>query len=647
MKNIKTRLVLYAVLAIAALQLYYVARPVPKFHTQKEISDFNKNGGRAPIDSSEYFLGSITCRGCHGPDSAHYANLDENGNDVNLYDDWESTMMALSAKDPLWRAKVSHEILINPGHADELQTKCTSCHAPMGHYSAMFKGHEFYTIADLEQDTLGLNGVACLSCHMQGPDSIFGLNFSGDIAYDTSRVAYGPFTNPVIGPMELYTGLIPTYSNHMDRAEVCAPCHTLITKTADLSGNFTGATFVEQATFHEWVNSSFNNSQPCQSCHMPRIPDPVILANGYLGLPPRSPFNLHQFAGANVTMLKLIKENKLALGIEVADNKFDSTIALTIQKLQQQSVDMDVQVDSVTTDTLYASVKLQNKAGHKFPSGYPSRRAYVQFVLQSNVDTLFHSGNLTADYDVEGHDAVFEPHYNVINNPQQVQIYEMIMGDVNGDRTTVLERAADYLKDNRLPPVGFVTTHSVYDTVRIVGEALTDPDFNKTGAVQGNGSDVIHYHIPLNGFTGNVNVSAALYYQTLNPRWLAEMFNISSGPIDSFKNMWNGADKNPVLIAWADTNDIIIINGVDAPMQAGGVQVFPNPTSSGKVTISSFAGNNITRVEVIDLEGKKHLDLSFNSNPISVEALLPKQTGVYLIKVHCKGGNFVKKVLRQ
>ena len=31
-----------------------------------------------------------------------------------------------------------------------------------------------------------------------------------------------------------------------------------------------------------------------------------------------------------------------------------------------------------------------------------------------------------------------------------------------------------HLKDNRIPPIGFVTEHSVYDTVRIVGLAEDD-----------------------------------------------------------------------------------------------------------------------------------------------------------------------------
>ena len=134
-----------------------------RFHTEKE-SEQLKHLRMAPIQPGEYFLHSDNCQGCHGYDSLQYANIDAEGNSVNVYDDWQATMMANSAKDPLWRAKVSHEILVNPSHANELQTKCTSCHAPMGNYTAKFKGHPHYTMSDLENDSLGLDGISCVSC---------------------------------------------------------------------------------------------------------------------------------------------------------------------------------------------------------------------------------------------------------------------------------------------------------------------------------------------------------------------------------------------------------------------------------------------------------------------------------------------------
>ena len=117
------------------------------------------------VDSTKIFPTASDCVACHGFDPNGNALVDFFGNDVNIYDDWRPTMMGMSAKDPFWRAKVSHETLINPGHADALETVCTSCHAPMGHYNAMYAGAEHYTIAEMLTDTIALDGVSCAVCH--------------------------------------------------------------------------------------------------------------------------------------------------------------------------------------------------------------------------------------------------------------------------------------------------------------------------------------------------------------------------------------------------------------------------------------------------------------------------------------------------
>ena len=61
----------------------------------------------------------------------------------------------------------------------------------------------------------------------------------------------------------------------------CASCHTLITQSANIDGDYTGTEFVEQATYHEWTNSIYDQDetrQECQACHVPRIEDEVALA---------------------------------------------------------------------------------------------------------------------------------------------------------------------------------------------------------------------------------------------------------------------------------------------------------------------------------------------------------------------------------
>jgi hypothetical protein len=638
------QLSIFAILSIAIAGFAFIPEqntaPVHRFHSEAEMNSIRTQ--RAPIDTGEYFLGSVRCQGCHGYDSLGISNIDGNGHDINLYDDWEATMMANSAKDPLWRAKVSHEILVNPNHAEELQDKCTSCHAPMGHYSAKFKGHTHYGLAELYNDTLGLNGVACGGCHQMGTNNL-GYRFSGDIPYDTSHVEYGPFENPVIGPMQLYVGLIPTFSTHMDNSQMCSPCHTLITATADLNGNSTGNHFVEQATYHEWLNSTYSaDNIVCQRCHMPQVTDSVIIANEYQFLAPRAPFNKHTFEGANEFMLKLMKNNRTALGITASAANYDSSIAVTRHLLQNNTLGCNLFFDSIANGTAYFRVRLTNRAGHKFPSGYPSRRAVVQFVLTSGSgDTIFRSGVLNSNYEVQGLTGPYEPHHNVINSESQAQIYEMVMGDVNGNKTTVLERGNSFLKDNRLVPEGFSTSHYAYDTVPIVGDAATDPDFNYQNGSEGTGRDFIHYQIPLNNFSGSLNASVKVLYQTLPPGWLTEMFTFNSTEIDSFKSMFNAADKTPVLVAYDDLSGITISNSgkVEASVSCN---VFPNP-ANGEVTVTS-TNSKINAVTVFSMKGEIVYSEKYG-NPKQTLNLNLSNSGTFLIRIETTRGVVSRKIV--
>lgn len=198
---------------------------------------------------------------------------------------------------------------------------------------------------------------------------------------------------------------------------------------------------------------------------MPRIDESVVISANYAELFGRSPYAKHELVGGNTFMLKLMKQNAQTLGILASDEVMDSTIARTQRMLQQQTLNLDLSFAGFENDTAFFDVRIENLAGHKFPSGYPARRAFIEFVvIQDNGDTLFKSGVLQSDFEVAGQNAFYEPHYNVISSEEDVQIYEMVMGDVNGDVTTVLERAYNLLKDNRLVPLGFTTTHPVYDT---------------------------------------------------------------------------------------------------------------------------------------------------------------------------------------
>jgi hypothetical protein len=241
---------------------------------------------------------------------------------------------------------------------------------------------------------------------------------------------------------------------------------------------------------------------------------------------------------------------------------------------------------------------------------------------------------------IVGRDAGFEPHHDVCYTDNDVQIYEMVMGDVASNPTTVLQRADTCLKDNRLCPKGFTTSHPSYDTTQIVGIA-NDADFNYSGPTEGTGSDVVHYHVFLNGYGGTLNISSKLYYTSVPRQWLSEMFAFSSPEITNFQGMFNTADQTPMLIAQIDYNNTI----TSADMANGNSElaIYPNPAANGHLNFAGYDKSSLQMVRVYDLAGKEVM-------PAIPGALftgtidLPKR-GVYLVVMETKTGRVVKKVM--
>lgn len=612
------------------------------YHSQSELGAFNALAAKLPTGMNSIFAASGECENCHGtagngPNTT--ALQDANGKDVSPVADWKATMMANSAKDPFWRAKVTHEGLVNPAHKTVLETTCTKCHAPNGAFNAIHNGQPHYTIADLEQDSIGLDGTSCTSCHAMLPNN-FGSTFSADITYDTTKTVYGPYSNPFTNPMQNMIGFTPAQGNHINNSRLCGKCHTLITNTADLSGNLTGGTFVEQAIYHEWLNSNFspNNNTSCQDCHMPRINDNVVISDRPPWLNPRTPFGKHELVGGNAFMLSILRNNIDTLGLSANQTEFDTVIQRTIKHLQTKTLDVSLVEAQRTNDTVFYEVELTNKTGHKFPAGYPSRRAYVDFVVKkANGDTLFYSGRADGQFRLLDEDATYEPHYDMINSPSQVQIYEMVMGDVNSNVTTVLERADVHLKDNRLPPAGFTTTHNAYDTVKIVGNAFNDSNFNKNGPTEGTGKDKIYFHIPLNGYTGTLISEVSVFYQPVPPKWTDDMFSYTSPEIDLFESMYNNANHIPVKVAVAHINGPVGINENNNTA----INIFPNPTSK-YVNLQNL--NNVSNIKLYTLAGKLVQTYKWNQKTLQ-RISLPTPKGVYILHINLKTNTSVTKRL--
>ena len=510
----------------------------------------------------------------------------------------------------------------------------------MGNVNAFKLGEDSYSIAQMNADPLALDGVSCSVCHQITPESMG--KSSGNFLTSDNQTIYGPYPNPFGNPMINHTGYTPVHSDHIKDSRLCASCHTLLTNPVDLDGVPTGGEFVEQAPFQEWENSIYpEQGTSCYSCHVPEIDDVVKISSMPPSLNGRTPFGKHHFAGANVFMLKILRNNIDALGITADIIHFDSTINRTIENLQLKSLGLNMLEIKRTPDTLSIDIELMNLAGHKLPSAYPSRRVFIElFAINNFGDTIFHSGKFDSNSDIIEEDEIFEPHYNNINSPEQVQIYEMVMGDVNGDYTTVLERSAMHLKDNRIPPVGFTTSHFNYDTIKIVGNALTDVDFNKTDGNEGSGKDLIHFNIPLNNDIGDINISAKVYYQTVTNRWLEDMFSYSSDDIDSFKAMYDAADKSPVLMGSISLSSVYtsLINNTFAE-----INIFPNP-SHGFISIESDA--KVSGLSVYSVNGQLVKKLKIEGSVMQPQTLfVSSEKGIYFIVLETDKKKVIRKIV--
>ncbi len=97
----------------------------------------------------------------------------------------------------------------------------------------------------------------------------------------------------------------------------------------------------------------------------------MILAADYAWLTGQSPFGKAPSGGGHVHMLNIMKDHREALGIPASEVQMDSTIARTRRLLQHQTLDLDLDLEERSADTAFFSLRLTNRAGHRFPSGYP------------------------------------------------------------------------------------------------------------------------------------------------------------------------------------------------------------------------------------------------------------------------------------
>jgi hypothetical protein len=479
---------------------------------------------------------------------------DDSDANVSIDEFWRSSMMANSARDPFWQASVRNETIARPEQALSIEGTCATCHMPMASYTQGVDGvqSEIFGsgltspgLLDPEHPLhdLAMDGVSCTLCHQVieeglGFQSSYNGGFEVDIETEPGdRVAYGPYSVevPHLASMQLTSGYIPTQGLHLGDSELCGTCHTY----------FVGSSFPLQTTYFEWFYSDHRGVQTCQDCHMPEAVGGVRIATESDF--PRSPFSEHVLVGGNAYMLDLFKTFVDDLGLTASAEQFEVTRQRTVEQLRNQTVELEFEQMHLSGGRLTADLRIRNLTGHKFPSGFPSRRAWIRFVIEDgNGQIVFESGGTDALGKIihnNGDDdlTVFEPHYLAIVQPEQVQIYESIMANAGGEITTKVMGATEYLKDNRIMPAGQDKFGAV-EAIQPRGNAVGDEDF------QG-GVDEIQYAIDLREETGPFTVTVEVLYQSIAHPWIEAMRGLGSDEVEKFLRFYDAVPNEPVVVA--------------------------------------------------------------------------------------------------
>ncbi|MGD8495560.1 MAG: hypothetical protein PVF05_05170 [Gemmatimonadales bacterium] len=518
-------------------------------------------GGTAQLPA--LFGTSDRCIACHT------GLVSADGVDVSIGMDWRASMMANAARDPYWQAAVRREILDHPETADEIQGECSICHMPMARATSIAVGSTGQVFAHLPigaatapLDLLAADGVSCSLCHQIQPDGLGEpASFVGGFVLAPGTRSMSAAGRDVFGPyavdsgrtrvMRSATGFSPRQSDHLKDPGLCGSCHTLYTHTRGPGGDIT-ARFPEQMPYLEWEHSAYPGKKGCQDCHMPTVDDSTAIS-AVLGQP-RPAVSRHVFRGGNFFMLRVLNRYRSELGVLAGPRELELAATRTIEHLQSNTARVSVVSARLNGGRLEAEIAVENLTGHKLPTAYPSRRAWLHVKVSDGAGrAVFESGALAPDARIVGNDndadpGRYEPHHPTITRADQVQVYEAIMAGSDGAVTTGLLTAVRYVKDNRLLPRGFDAATAPAD-VAVRGEAASDPDFRAAG-------DRVRYLVDVGDAAGPLQVEAELVYQSISYRWARNLSAYDAFETRRFVRYYESMSSGTAVVLAADSATI-------------------------------------------------------------------------------------------
>jgi hypothetical protein len=555
--------------------------------------------GTQPETLVQPLVDAQSCRFCHG-------DYDE---EVEPFERWAASMMGQATRDPIFHACLA---IANQDAAFGGDT-CLRCHAPNGWLEGRSEPTDGTALIGTD-----FQGVSCSVCHrmvdpiyVEGNPPIdlevLGLlddlpvhEHTGQFVIDHMDRRRGPFELDEKFPWHQWV-----QSPYHQSSNMCANCHEvsnpLFTRQEDGTYAFNEIgvehpthnkydEFPLERTWSEWAQSEFaegpidlggrfgGNKQEvssCQDCHMPDTSGTACVP-GFGGMY-RDDLPQHNFNGANSWVLGAIHEMYPDDETFLTDESVAGSIARNKEMLGL-AADLDV-----TASEGELTVRVTNFTGHKLPTGYPEgRRMWV------NVKFLDGRGEVLDErgyYDFE----------SATLYGDDTKVYEARLGlDDAMAAMTGLPAGESfhfvlnnmYVKDNRIPPMGF--TNAGFEMVQAapVGYAYAD----------GQHWDETVYELP----RGAAEAEVTLYHQTTSREYIEFLRdeNVTNDEGQVAYDLWMAHGRSEPVVMGSKT---IELAGCAADVNGDGVLnvldfVYFQLAWQGKEAAGDCDGNGVWNV---------------------------------------------------
>src|SRR5690348_14606139 len=120
---------------------------------------------------------------------------------------------------------------------------------------------------------------------------------------------------------------------------------------------------------------------------------------------PRDGMHRHTFVAANFFMQDMLNRYRDDLDVGALPHELTAAAQGTVNFLQSQAARVKIESTNMDSGCLQVDLSVENLSGHKLPTAYPSRRAWLHVIVRDRNDrVVFESGKLNPDGSIEGND---------------------------------------------------------------------------------------------------------------------------------------------------------------------------------------------------------------------------------------------------